>query len=107
MTPDHRFYDSLGAVMEGRDELREGWRRYFQMVPNYHIDITRSFADGAEVALLGSAGGTYSRDGQLSSTDAWQTPAAWRVIVRHGLIAEWQVYADNESLRQRMRRASA
>jgi limonene-1,2-epoxide hydrolase len=107
MTPDHRFVDSLGTTVEGRARMVEGWRQYFQMVPDYHIDIARSFADGAEVALLGAAGGTYSRGGQVSSTDAWQTPAAWRAIVRDGLIAEWQVYADNEPIRQRMGPASA
>jgi ketosteroid isomerase-like protein len=103
MTPDHRFVDSLGAAVEGREKMREGWRHYFQMVPDYHIDIARSFLDGAEVALFGSAGGTYGRDGQLNAADAWQAPAAWRVIVRDGLVAEWQVYADNEPIRQRMR----
>jgi len=103
MTPDHRFIDSLGAVMEGRETMRDGWRQYFNMVPDYHIDIKRSFVDGSEAALLGSAGGTFSRDGQLSAVDAWQTPAAWRAVVRDGRIAEWQVYADNEPLRQRMR----
>jgi limonene-1,2-epoxide hydrolase len=107
MTPDHRFVDSLGTAVEGRERMVEGWRQYFQMVPDYHIDIARSFADGAEVALLGAARGTYSRGGQLSSTGAWQTPAAWRAIVRDGRIAEWQVYADNEPIRQRMGRASA
>ncbi len=107
MSLDHRFVDSLGSVTVGRETMREGWRRYFQMVPDYRIDITRSFAEGDEVALLGSAGGTYSRDGRVHPTDRWQTPAAWRVVVREGLVAEWQVYADNEPMRQRMARASA
>jgi ketosteroid isomerase-like protein len=107
MTPDHRFVDSLGAVVEGRERMREGWHQYFQMVPNYRIDITRSFVDGTEVALLGSASGTYSPNGQLASADAWETPAAWRAIVRNGFVAEWQVYADNEPIRHRMRQASA
>jgi ketosteroid isomerase-like protein len=29
MTSDHRFIDSLGAVIEGRDAMREGWKFYF------------------------------------------------------------------------------
>jgi ketosteroid isomerase-like protein len=104
MTPDHRFIDSLGSVIVGRETMRQGWRQYFQMVPDYRIEITRSFTDGVEVVLLGSAGGTYARDGQMKSADAWQTPAAWHAVVRDGLIAEWQVYADNEPIRQRMRK---
>lgn len=104
LTPDHRFIDSLGSVVVGRETMREGWRQYFLMVPDYHIEITRSFTDGAEVALLGFAGGTYSRDGKTNSADAWLTPAAWHAVVRDGLIAEWQVYADNEPIRERMRK---
>ena len=103
LTPDHRFIDSLGSVAVGRETMREGWRQYFQMVPDYHIEITQSFTDGGEVALLGSAGGTYARNMQMKPADAWQTPAAWHAVVRDGLIAEWQVYADNEPIRQRMR----
>jgi ketosteroid isomerase-like protein len=103
LTPDHRFIDSLGSVVAGRETMRAGWRQYFQMVPDYHIEITRSFTDGDEVALLGSAGGTYARGKELNPADSWQTPAAWHAVVRDGLIAEWQVYADNEPIRQRMR----
>jgi len=103
MTTDHRFIDPLGSVIVGRETMREGWRQYFQMVPDYHIEIARSFTDGAEVALFGSAGGTYSRDGQMRAADAWHTPAAWHAVIRDNLVAEWQVYADNEPIRQLMR----
>ena len=37
MTTDHRFIDSLGSVIVGRETMREGWRQYFQMVPDYHM----------------------------------------------------------------------
>jgi ketosteroid isomerase-like protein len=26
MTPEHRFVDSLGSVVEGREKMRAGWR---------------------------------------------------------------------------------
>jgi ketosteroid isomerase-like protein len=103
LTPDHRFIDSLGSVVLSRDAVCEGWRQYFQMVPDYRIDINRSLTDQDHMVLLGSASGTYSRRGDVSAEDAWITPAAWHAIVRDALIAEWQVYADNEPIRQRMR----
>lgn len=103
LTSDHRFIDSLGSVVLGREATREGWRQYFQIVPNYRIDISRSFADADHMVLLGSASGTYRRRSHVSPDDAWQTPAAWHAVVRDALIAEWQVYADNEPIRQHMR----
>ena len=106
MTPDHRFVDSLGSVSTGRDTVRERWHQYFHIVPDYRIEIRRSFTDGPDVVLVGVARGTYSRDGQMRPADAWQTPAAWRAVVRDSGVAEWQVYADNEPIRQRMSRVS-
>jgi len=103
---DHRFVDSLGDAVAGREVLRAGWRQYFRMVPDYRIEVERVLADGPCVLLVGLACGTYSTDGTLEPGNAWSTPAALRALVRDGLIAEWQVYADNEPLRRRMAAAT-
>ena len=29
MTPDHKFIDSLGNVVRGREAMRAGWAAYF------------------------------------------------------------------------------
>jgi ketosteroid isomerase-like protein len=108
MTSNHRFIDSLGVVVEGRDAMREGWRFYFTMVPDYKLDISRSFAaeDGkAEAMLVGVASGSYWSDGITRPDSSWSTPAALRAVVHDGQIAEWQVYADNEPIREQMRAA--
>jgi ketosteroid isomerase-like protein len=106
LTVDHRFIDSLGTVVSGRDSLREGWRQYFRMVPDYRIEVQRTFVDRSDVVLLGSAAGTYSTDGTLDARNAWATPGAWHAELREDLIATWQVYADNEPIRRCMRAAA-
>jgi SnoaL-like protein len=110
MTSDHRFIDSLGTVVEGRDAMREGWAFYFSMVPNYHLEISRCF--GAEAAkdeamLVGLASGSYWSNGLERPNSRWSTPVALRGLVRDGHIAEWQVYADNEPIRQQMHAVQA
>ncbi len=107
LTPDHRFIDSLGAESAGRESLRSGWRQYFSLVPDYRVEVARTFAEGSDVVLLGAARGTYSPDGRLRPENAWTTPAAWRARIRGELVAEWQVYADNEPIRRCIARASA
>ena len=77
------------------------------MLPDYRVDVARSFCDGSDVVLIGAARGTYTADGSLEPSNAWSTPAAWRARIRDGLVAEWQVYADNEPLRRCMRASSA
>lgn len=107
MAEEHRFIDSLGEVYVGRERMRDAWEQYFRMVRDYRIEIEESLADGPVVVLLGRADGTYSRGGALRTADRWSTPAAWRVRVADGRVVEWQVYADNEPIRQRMRLGSA
>jgi len=95
MPEDHVFVDSLGNVIHGRETMRAGWKGYFAWFPDYEISITKAFHEGNMVALFGTARGTYCVDGKLLEENKWEIPAAWLAVVRYGLIAEWQVYADN------------
>jgi SnoaL-like domain len=106
LPPEHRFVDSLGVEVRGRDTVVERWRQYFRMVPDYRVEVARSFSDGPEVLLLGVAHGTYTADGKLEPGNSWSTPGVWRALIREGLVAEWQVYADNEPIRRCIARAS-
>ena len=103
MSAGHRFIDSLGAEFVGREVMKEGWRQYFRMVPDYTIEVSESFSEGPVVVMLGVAGGTYSTDGTLDPGYAWRTPGAWRAHVIDGEVVGWQVYADNEAIRRCMR----
>jgi ketosteroid isomerase-like protein len=109
MTLEHRFIDSLGTVIEGRDAVREGWGFYFGMVADYALEISRSFIakDGdAEMVLSGVASGSYWSEGQKHPNSSWHTPVALRAVVHDDRIAEWQVYADNEPMREQIRAVS-
>jgi limonene-1,2-epoxide hydrolase len=103
LTADHVFIDSLGSRVTGRESLREGWRAYLRMVPDYRLTVDRVFSDGADVVIIGQARGTWTADGSLHEHNAWVIPGAFHARVRGDLIAEWQVYADNEPLRRCMR----
>jgi len=98
MTEDHVFTDSMGTAVSGRARMKAGWASYFRMVSAYTIKVEESFSDGSVVILLGVAGGIYAGG-------AWITPAAWLGKVRDNRVAEWRVYADNEPLRQLMRKS--
>jgi len=102
MAPEHRFVDSLGKVVEGKDKLREGWTAYFRMVPDYTVAIEETYPSEGAVVLLGMAQGTYTRNGALHPENRWQTPVAVRALVEDGFVVEWRVYADNEPIRRIM-----
>jgi len=100
MTDDHLFVDSGGGRYRGREKMRAGWIGYFNMVPDYAIEVEETVCDGPLVILVGTAHGTYNPDGNLNPADRWSTPAAWRATVAGGSVAFWQVFADNEPIRQ-------
>ena len=102
MSAGHRFIDSLGTTIEGRDKMRPGWTGYFKMVPDYEIAADESYTNGAVVVLLGIARGTYSKDGYLAPENRWSTPVAIRVLIEDDSVIEWRVYADNEPIRKLM-----
>lgn len=89
MTEEHVFIDSLANRVRGRDAMRQGWRGYFAMCPDYWVSHEEIFANGNVVAAFGSADGTINGN-------KWEIPTAWRAIVRDGLVQEWRVYADNK-----------
>lgn len=105
MTEDHRFVDSDGTVSAtDREAMREAWRAYYAMIPDYRIDIEETIVSGNVIILLGIASGTCTADGELEPENRWQTPAAWKALVRDDRVAEWRVWADLEPIRAVMRR---
>lgn len=105
LTDDSVFIDSLGNRVSGVARLRSAWEGYFKMVPDYTISHEEIFANGNTVAIFGTAQGTFSRDGQTEKENYWKTHAAWKAVVKDEKIAVWQVFADNEPIREIMRRS--
>jgi ketosteroid isomerase-like protein len=106
LAADSVFVDSMGARARGLEKLRATWEGYFKMVPDYAISHEEIFNHGDTVAVFGSARGTFSSDGQIRKENFWETTAAWRASVKDGKIALWQVFTDNEPIREIMRRKS-
>jgi ketosteroid isomerase-like protein len=103
-TPGHVFTDSLGRRLTGHVALLPAWQGYFSLFPNYRVRVSKLFASGSVVAVFGSAGGTLA-GAKDSSVSSWSIPAAWRAVVRHGLVAQWQVFADNKPVYELLTRA--
>jgi ketosteroid isomerase-like protein len=101
MTEGHIFQDSLGKRFIGRETMRQGWTMYFKTVADYQVHAVEFFQTDDRLAIFGTASGRYTGGGAANG-NFWEVPAAWRVVVQGGLIAEWRVYADNQPLRKLM-----
>ncbi len=104
MTSDFEFVDSLGDLVRGRDQMRQAWIAYFFMIPDYRIEVAGIFSQGGSVVVTGKASGTVAVRGELPSANTWEIPMAAHADVRDGCVARWQVFADNEPVRQILNR---
>jgi len=90
-TPAHVFIDSSGHRLTGRGALQAGWSAYFGLFQDYRIEVGCTASSGDLILLSGWAQGTHGASGR-----SFRIPAAWRVGLEGGLVAQWQVYADNK-----------
>ena len=90
------FVDSLGNRLQGAKTMEAGWQAYFAMCADYRIHTELVIGEGDTWLIAGDAAGTI--DGQ-----PWSTPAAWKVVVCNGQIAEWRVFADNKPVYEILR----
>lgn len=98
LSADHCFIDALDQRVSGRERMAGAWAAYFRLVPDYRIDVEQTLVFENAVALFGRAGGTCVTNAGASGT--WEVPAAWRAEVWNDRITRWQIYADNEPIRQ-------
>jgi ketosteroid isomerase-like protein len=96
MSDDHIFIDGSGGKHIGKIDMKEGWQNYYQMFPDYSIQITDVVEDNSIIGLFGYASGSYKII--TNETNFWRTPAAWKAIVENKKIMHWQVYCDYTQL---------
>jgi ketosteroid isomerase-like protein len=93
MTEDHKFIDSQGNEAVGKEKMRIGWIGYFQLFPDYKIEVTDIFVHADTVAAFGFASGTFQGLNEQKE-NYWRLPASWKAIIKDGGIQLWQVYVD-------------
>jgi len=96
MSNDHEFIDSRGTSMVGNDNMKKAWIGYYDLFPDYKIEITDTLQNDSLVVLLGYASGTYKATAKnVDNNNHWKVPASWKAKVVDNKIKLWQVYADN------------
>jgi ketosteroid isomerase-like protein len=95
MTGDHTFIDSYGNEAIGKEKMKEGWIGYFQLFPDYKIELTELFVEKDTVAAFGFASGTF-QGSSSAKENYWHLPASWKAVIKDGKIYLWQVYADSK-----------
>lgn len=95
LTVDHILIDSHDNKMTGKDNLRQAWTGYFEMFPDYKIEVNEIINKDSLFCILGYASGTYKNLKNNDNSNYWKIPVAWTAIIKDNLIKQWQIYADN------------
>jgi putative acetyltransferase len=95
MTDDHIFVDSRDNALSGKDNLKQAWKFYFELFPDYTIEITGMLQNKSHFCMYGYTSGTYKNLKNADNSNYWRIPAAWNAIIDNNRIKFWQVYADN------------
>ena len=69
MTADHVFVDRLSTTFRGAEQMRQGWKMYFSLFPDYAIEVTDEFERGDVVAMFGKAHGTFAVNGKSAERE--------------------------------------
>ncbi len=94
MAGDHVFIDAHGNKMNGIETMKKGWIGYFNMFPDYNIEVTDIFENGNSFGLFGFTSGTYM--GRNPEKNFCRLPAAWKAVIEGDKVKHWQVYADTK-----------
>jgi ketosteroid isomerase-like protein len=95
MADDHLFIDSRDNRVVGKENMRQAWIRYFELFPDYKIEIFEILEKDSLICVLGHAGATYKNLKNENNSNYWRIPIACTALVKDNQINAWQVYADN------------
>jgi ketosteroid isomerase-like protein len=98
MSEDHIFIDAIDNKSVGKKGMKEGWKGYYELFPDYQIEISDITENVSTIGLFGYASATYKNLTNKLNNNFWRIPASWKAIVENNKIKHWQVYCDYSSL---------
>jgi hypothetical protein len=98
MTEDHIFIDGTNHKTVGKKGMKEGWKGYFELFPDYKIEITDITENESVIGLFGHVNGTYKNLTNKFNSNLWSISASWKATIENNKIKLWQVYCDYADL---------
>ncbi len=98
MSNDHIFIDSGDNKFDGKENMKQAWITYFNMFPDYKIEIFDITENDSIVGVFGYASGTYKGIKNKGNSNYYRTPASWKAVVKDNKIKHWQVYCESKKV---------
>ncbi|MFH1194723.1 MAG: hypothetical protein V1720_03360 [bacterium] len=94
MTENHTFIDREGNIGQPKIFMIDGWRKFFEMFPDYKNYFTRVELKGDIVVIAGYA--YWSEENPYDNV-------IWTARIENDLVAEWKIYYDTEENREKFK----
>lgn len=98
MSEDHVFIDAMDNKSVGKKGMKEAWEGYFELFPDYQLEISDITENESMIGLFGYVKATYKNLSDNLNSNFWRVPASWKAIAENNKIKHWQVYCDYSSL---------
>jgi hypothetical protein len=98
MSEDHIFIDAMDNKSVGKKGMKEAWEGYYELFPDYQIEISDITGNESVIGLFGYVNATYKNLTNDLNSNFWRIPASWKAIVENNKIKHWQVYCDYTNL---------
>jgi hypothetical protein len=98
MSEDHIFIDGMDHKSVGKKVMKQAWEGYYELFPDYQIEISDITENESIVGLFGYVNATYKNLTNDLSSNFWRITASWKAIVENSKVKHWQVYCDYTDL---------
>jgi len=88
MTDNHCFDDGVNSVTVGREVMKENWRRYFELCPDYLSHLSAVYSRDNHVILLGSTTGSHL---QIPWHQEFEESIIWVAEIIGERVNEWRI----------------
>jgi ketosteroid isomerase-like protein len=92
LSVDHRFVDSAGNPVVGKDDCIDAWRGFFAAFPAYRNEFDSVRVAGGTIVVSGHS--------YCPGHPELEGPALWTASVDRDLVSEWRVYDDTPQTRE-------
>ncbi len=93
---DAEFIDTQNRYLKGNERIAKGWKKYWEIFPDYHLEVENIWVESGKIALFAKAKATYKNKQSESNENQWEIPMAIQLQLSDNKIIAWRMYGDTK-----------
>lgn len=93
---DAEFIDTQNRHLTGNQRIAQGWKKYWEIFPDYHLEVENIWIESDSIAIFAMAKATYKNKKSESNENQWEIPMALQLHLINGKIKYWKMYGDTK-----------